>query len=126
LSAIKELANYSAEALYLIPENCGTSGRRLLNEVSLSGITVMVRDAESVTSLSQNQINTIGKLLVDSDYFKTNFPTTSVEVGSDGSVSETFDPPTDAPTPKPSISWQSRFLFWIWLRNYFCKFTGYC
>merc|ERR1719223_2220975 len=26
--------------------------------------------------------------------------------------------PTEAPTPEPTISWQSRFLFWIWLTQF--------
>jgi cell division septation protein DedD len=34
--------------------------------------------------------------------------------------------PTTAPTPEPTISWQSRFLFWSWIRQYFCQGTNFC
>jgi hypothetical protein len=32
--------------------------------------------------------------------------------------------PTAAPTPQPTIGWQSRFLFWIWITNFFTNTDG--
>jgi hypothetical protein len=32
--------------------------------------------------------------------------------------------PTAAPTPQPTISWQSRFLFWIWITNFLSNMGG--
>jgi hypothetical protein len=33
--------------------------------------------------------------------------------------------PTEAPTPQPTVSWQSRFLFWVWLMQFLSSATSW-
>jgi hypothetical protein len=43
---------------------------------------------------------------------------TEVEATVDTADPANSGTPTAAPTPEPTLSWQSRFLFWMWLVNF--------
>jgi hypothetical protein len=101
------------------------SRRRLLQDTSYIGFELTVIDeqgqpAPSSTVVTDEIIEVFGRTLVDELNVK-------VEVASEffttGRLSATRE--FNVPTPQ-SISWQSRFLFWYWLRQYFCQFTGFC
>jgi hypothetical protein len=48
-----------------------------------------------------------------------NAASTVDSTGVESSTSSTSASPTASPTPEPTLSWQSRFLFWMWLVNWF-------
>lgn len=53
------------------------------------------------------------------------YDTTSAwAVGYGGTIMTNTASTAPAPAPQPTVSWQSRFLFWWWLRQFFCRFTS--
>jgi hypothetical protein len=116
--AVTGLSGQVVTELILCEED---AGRRLLQANRYVGavVTVIPGDvAPGSVTLATDSVETIAMAVV------ARVPGVRViaDTGS-GTVPEPF---TRQPTPQPTVSWASRFLFWLWLRQYFCQATGFC
>jgi hypothetical protein len=116
--------NVSVARLVFVGTLC-SSRRRLLQDTLYSGFELTVIDeqgqpAPSSTVVTDKIIKVFGRTLLDE--LKVDVDVASDVFTTDGlSVTQEFN----VPTPQ-AISWQSRFLFWYWLRLYFCQYTNFC
>jgi len=90
-----------------------STGRRLLatsDQVILSVPTAQVGSADAAAAAKAAESLTVGGV-------------TPVSVAGANKVSS--NSPTAAPTPVPTVSWQSRLLFWIWLTQFLSGVSGW-
>jgi len=90
-----------------------STARRLLatsDQVILSVPTAQVGSADAAAAAKAAESLTVGGVT----------PLSAAGANKVGSNS-----PTAAPTPVPTISWQSRLLFWIWLTQFLSGVSGW-
>lgn len=92
-----------------------TSGRRLLEVEYEFELAVDPTIASDVDKNIADDTTTYGAAVKSAAEVESSNPATVDEVVT----ATTSKEPTKAPTPEPTMSWKSRFIFWLWLQQLF-------
>jgi hypothetical protein len=120
VEVVAEEAGVSSAQLVLDPIIC--PGRRLLLAASWRGFVITMfyaagQPAPASVAFTNEMLDTIGNVMTDSVLLSKNYDLTaklsSTASSAGATYNQDFESPV-APTPQPTISWQSRFLFWYY------------
>jgi hypothetical protein len=86
-------------------------------EVVVSGRRLLAKSAQIKIKTDPSQVSKVDSTAAASKAASFTSggatPATATAASKSDSVA-----PTASPTPQPTVSWQSRFLFWIWLSQF--------